>query len=49
VVYADLDDYNSLEAAAAETAKITGGSLDYLIANAAYLTTYDQFDPIGVL
>ncbi|KAL2854590.1 hypothetical protein BJX68DRAFT_253877 [Aspergillus pseudodeflectus] len=49
VVYSDLDDYNSLEAAAAETAKITGGSLDYLIANAAYLTTYDQFDPIGVL
>ncbi|KAL3465891.1 hypothetical protein BJX64DRAFT_285170 [Aspergillus heterothallicus] len=49
VVHADLDDYKSLEAAAAEVTKITGGGLDYLIANAAYLTSFDQFDPIGVL
>jgi NAD(P)-dependent dehydrogenase (short-subunit alcohol dehydrogenase family) len=49
VLYGDLDNYKSLEAAAADTAKITGGGLDYLIANAAYLTMYDQFDPIGVL
>jgi NAD(P)-dependent dehydrogenase (short-subunit alcohol dehydrogenase family) len=38
-----------LQAAVAETAKITGGSLDYLIANAAFLTLFDAFDPIGTL
>ncbi|KAL2865883.1 uncharacterized protein BJX67DRAFT_389020 [Aspergillus lucknowensis] len=49
VVHADLNDYRSLETAAAETAEITGGGLDYLIGNAAYLDTWDQFDAIGVL
>ncbi|KAL2825114.1 hypothetical protein BJY01DRAFT_256337 [Aspergillus pseudoustus] len=49
VLHADLTDYESLETAAAETAKITGGALDYLIGNAAYLDVWDQFDPIGTL
>ncbi|KAL2833764.1 hypothetical protein BDW59DRAFT_138154 [Aspergillus cavernicola] len=49
VLQADLNDYKTLETAATDTAKITGGSLDYLIANAAYLTTWDHFDPIGTL
>ncbi|KAL4993352.1 hypothetical protein BDV10DRAFT_179354 [Aspergillus recurvatus] len=49
VIQADLDIYSTLEAAAAETSKITGGGLDYLIANAALLTTYDQFDSIDTL
>ncbi|KAL3468888.1 hypothetical protein BJX99DRAFT_242533 [Aspergillus californicus] len=49
VVQADLLDYETLQSAAAETAKITGGGLDYLIANAAYLSNWDQFDSIGVL
>ncbi|KAL4744041.1 hypothetical protein BDV11DRAFT_210735 [Aspergillus similis] len=49
VVHADLNVYSTLEAAAAETSKITGGGLDYLIANAAYLTTYDQFDSLNTL
>ncbi|KAK5654588.1 hypothetical protein OQA88_7217 [Cercophora sp. LCS_1] len=49
IVEADISDYNTLKAAAAETAKITGGSLDYLIANAAYVTGFDAFDPIGDL
>ncbi|KAL6238511.1 hypothetical protein BDW75DRAFT_227941 [Aspergillus navahoensis] len=49
VIQADLNDYSTLETAAAETSKVTGGSLDYLIANAAFLTTYDQFDSFGTL
>ncbi|KAL2862300.1 SDR family oxidoreductase [Aspergillus lucknowensis] len=49
VLQADLDDYKSLEAAAADTAEITGGALDVLIANAARISLYDVFDPIGVL
>jgi NAD(P)-dependent dehydrogenase (short-subunit alcohol dehydrogenase family) len=35
--------------AAAETEKITGGSLDYLIANAAYITQWDAYDGFAVL
>ncbi|KAL4874392.1 NAD(P)-binding protein [Aspergillus karnatakaensis] len=49
IVQGDLTDYASLQSAAAETARITGGSLDYLIANAALLTTFDAFDPINEL
>ncbi|KAL4982163.1 hypothetical protein BDW68DRAFT_171298 [Aspergillus falconensis] len=49
VIQADLDVYSTLETAAAETSKLTGGGLDYLIANAAFLTTYDQFDSLGTL
>ena len=37
------------QAAAAETAKITSGSLDYLIANAGLVTSFDAYDPIGTL
>ncbi|RDX44682.1 short-chain dehydrogenases/reductase [Lentinus brumalis] len=36
IVKGDLDDVQSLKAAAAEVAKVTGGSLDYLINNGAY-------------
>lgn len=35
---ADITDPKALQAAAAETAKITGGSLDYLINNAALVS-----------
>ncbi|KAL2800607.1 hypothetical protein BJX66DRAFT_350217 [Aspergillus keveii] len=49
VLYGDLTSYQSLQAAATDTEKITGGDLDYLIANAAFLSTWDQFDPIGDL
>jgi NAD(P)-dependent dehydrogenase (short-subunit alcohol dehydrogenase family) len=49
ILQADVTDYNALQAAAAETAKITGGSLDYLIANAALVPLFDSFDPIGTL
>ncbi|CAI7616453.1 unnamed protein product [Penicillium discolor] len=49
IVEADITDYTALKAAAAETAIITGGGLDYLIANAGLVPTFDAYDPIGVL
>ncbi|KAL2151661.1 hypothetical protein VTH82DRAFT_6759 [Thermothelomyces myriococcoides] len=49
ILQADLVDYASLKAAAKETANITGGSLDYLIANAALVSQFDAYDPIGDL
>ncbi|KAI1654477.1 NAD(P)-binding protein [Daldinia decipiens] len=35
ILHGDLDDYKSIKKAAEDAAKITGGGLDYLIANAA--------------
>ncbi|RKL38462.1 hypothetical protein BFJ72_g7273 [Fusarium proliferatum] len=49
VIEADLTNYNALKDAVNETAKITGGSIDYLIANAAYVSKFDTFDPMGAL
>ncbi|KAI9170583.1 peptidase [Paramyrothecium foliicola] len=49
VLEADFKDYKALEQSVAATAQVTGGSLDYLIANAASLSEYDNYDPIGVL
>ncbi|OTB01940.1 hypothetical protein M426DRAFT_63096 [Hypoxylon sp. CI-4A] len=49
ILRADVTDYESLKKAAAETSKITGGAIDYLIGNAGYISTYDAFDPIGYL
>ncbi|KAI5854503.1 hypothetical protein GGS23DRAFT_474836 [Durotheca rogersii] len=49
ILQADITDYNALKQAAADTAKITGGSLDYLIANAGYVSQFDSYDPLGVL
>ncbi|KAH8904638.1 NAD(P)-binding protein [Coniochaeta sp. PMI_546] len=49
ILQADITKYNDLQHAAAQTAKITGGSLDYLIANAGLITLFDTFDPIGKL
>ncbi|KAI0808052.1 NAD(P)-binding protein [Fomes fomentarius] len=37
IVKADLSDVGSIKAAAAEVAKVTGGSLDYLINNAVFV------------
>jgi NAD(P)-dependent dehydrogenase (short-subunit alcohol dehydrogenase family) len=44
-IHGDLDSRESLRKAAAETAKITGGSLDYLIVNGVYAdsTVVDTF------
>ncbi|KAF2670229.1 NAD(P)-binding protein [Microthyrium microscopicum] len=49
ILKGDLTEYSSLKRAAEETAKITGGSLDYLIANAAFVSRWSAYDPIGVL
>ncbi|KAF2489315.1 NAD(P)-binding protein [Lophium mytilinum] len=49
ILEADVTNYDALKKAAADTAKITGGSIDYLIANAGYVSQFDGFDPIGVL
>ncbi|KAF4953192.1 hypothetical protein FGADI_6167 [Fusarium gaditjirri] len=49
VIQADLTNYNALKDAASEIAKLTGGSIDYLIANAAYVSKFDTFEPLGVL
>ncbi|KAI1387865.1 uncharacterized protein F4822DRAFT_294412 [Hypoxylon trugodes] len=47
ILAGDLTNYDSLKTAAAETSAITGGSLDYLIANAAFMSTVDGFSAIG--
>jgi hypothetical protein len=39
----------SLQKAAADTASITGGKLDYLIANAALVSQYDAYSGLGDL
>jgi hypothetical protein len=39
----------SLQKAAADTASITGGKLDYLIANAALVSQYDAYGGLGDL
>ncbi|KAI1119043.1 hypothetical protein F5Y14DRAFT_438135 [Nemania sp. NC0429] len=49
IVEGDLTNYDSLKNAAAEVHKITGGVVDYLIANAGYVSLYDTFDPLGYL
>ncbi|RYC64346.1 hypothetical protein CHU98_g1874 [Xylaria longipes] len=49
ILHGDLNDYESLKKAAADTAVITGGRLDYLVANAGYMAHWDAFYPIGTL
>lgn len=49
ILHGDLNDYASLSKAATETAAITGGKLDYLIANGGYVPQWDAYDPIGEL
>lgn len=46
ILSGDITDQKSLEAAADQTAKITGGSLDVLINNAAYLSAKGQFSNV---
>ena len=50
ILQADLTDYAALKTAASETAKLTNGSLDYLVVNGAYISQVtdqnflDEFD-----
>lgn len=46
VLSADVTDYAGLEQAAAEVAKVTGGGLDYLIHNAALVSTKSAFSTV---
>ncbi|KAI2618207.1 NAD(P)-binding protein [Hypoxylon sp. NC1633] len=49
ILKADVTDYDALKKAAEESAAILGGSLDYLLANAGYVSNFDAYDPIGAL
>lgn len=49
IIQADLTKYDELKASVAETSKITGGSLDYIIANAAFLAPWSGLDSISSL
>ncbi|KAH8807957.1 putative short chain dehydrogenase [Xylogone sp. PMI_703] len=50
IFHADLTSYTSLKQATADTAKIVGErGIDYLIANGAFLSHFDAYDPIGLL
>lgn len=47
ILEADIIDYPALQKAAAEVSKITGGSLDVLINNAAYVSEESNFTTIA--
>ncbi|OHE96008.1 short-chain dehydrogenase [Colletotrichum orchidophilum] len=47
IVEFELGDYNSIEKSVPEVSKITGGKLDYIIANAAFVSTVSSWLPIG--
>ncbi|KAI3327808.1 NAD(P)-binding protein [Xylariaceae sp. AK1471] len=49
IVQADLTDYDSLQKTVDVVSPIVGGSLDYIIANAGYISHWSQYDAIGVL
>ncbi|KAL9115146.1 MAG: hypothetical protein Q9227_000940 [Pyrenula ochraceoflavens] len=49
ILQGDLKDYDSLKNAVDDTAKFTGGRLDYVIANAAFISDWSAYDAIGVL
>ncbi|UKZ78450.1 hypothetical protein TrVFT333_006190 [Trichoderma virens FT-333] len=49
ILQADITDYEAVKDAVTATAQITGGVLDYLVANAAYISEFDAYDSIGVL
>ncbi|CAH0022506.1 unnamed protein product [Clonostachys rhizophaga] len=49
IVEADINNYDTLKASADEVSRILGGKLDYLIANAALMSQWSAFDPLGAL
>lgn len=50
ILHGDLTNYASLKQAAADTAKIVGQrGIDYLVANGAFPSQFDAYDPIGAL
>ncbi|KAI3329191.1 NAD(P)-binding protein [Xylariaceae sp. AK1471] len=49
ILEADMTNYDALKRAADAAGEITGGSVDYVIANAAYVSKTDAYDGIGTL
>ncbi|RYP91057.1 hypothetical protein DL770_002830 [Monosporascus sp. CRB-9-2] len=49
ILQGDLVNYESLKKAAEDTSKITGGSLDYLIANAGAISSNSEFSDVDEL
>ncbi|KUJ23301.1 NAD(P)-binding protein [Mollisia scopiformis] len=49
LIQGDMVDYASLKKAVDEIATITGGKLDYVIANAAFLSVWAAFEPFSLL
>ncbi|KAJ8125944.1 hypothetical protein O1611_g7694 [Lasiodiplodia mahajangana] len=49
IVQADLIDYDSLKKSLDDVTPIVKGSLDYIIANAGYISHWSQYDAIGTL
>ncbi|KAK7948803.1 uncharacterized protein PG986_009689 [Apiospora aurea] len=49
ILEADMTVYDQLKKAAEDATPILGGKLDYLIANAGYVSMYDGFHGIGTL
>ncbi|KAK7402553.1 hypothetical protein QQX98_011691 [Neonectria punicea] len=49
IVQGDLSNYEELKSSVAETSRITGGSLDYIIANAALISTFSGLESFGSL
>lgn len=50
ILHADFTSHITLKQADADTAKIVGErGVDYLVANGAYPSHFDAYDPIGVL
>ncbi|RSL51882.1 hypothetical protein CEP54_011183 [Fusarium duplospermum] len=49
IIQADINDYEALKASVDETSKITGGKLDYIIANAGLVSPWSAYDPLSVL
>ncbi|KAK7431784.1 hypothetical protein QQZ08_001724 [Neonectria magnoliae] len=49
IVQGDLSNYEELKSSVAETSKITGGSLDYIIANAALISKFSALESFGSL
>jgi NADP-dependent 3-hydroxy acid dehydrogenase YdfG len=49
ILQGDMADYASLKKAVEETAVITGGAVDYVIANAGLISIWSAFLSLGVL
>ena len=50
ILHADLENYASLKEAVKDTEPVVGDrGIDYLVANGAFMSTFDAFGPIGAL